>query len=192
MTLRLYVFLRQTLKNDFLFPILGDNMAKILTLIILTLFLIGCQTEVQQPAGIDDEHDEDIGEMSDDYEDIEEDLDEIEEEIDEAEFLDDIEEEIEEVEEMDEMEIINIVASDWAFTPEIITLKKDVPVKLVIETTGSDHGIAIPELGVLITLPAGETTEIELTPDKVGEFKMFCNVYCGSGHNDMKGTVVVE
>jgi len=34
--------------------------------------------------------------------------------------------------------------------------------------------------------------EFEFVADKVGEFNFFCNVYCGEGHSEMGGKLVVR
>lgn len=33
--------------------------------------------------------------------------------------------------------------------------------------------------------------EVAMTPDKVGEFTFVCDVFCGSGHENMEGTIRV-
>jgi cytochrome c oxidase subunit 2 len=33
---------------------------------------------------------------------------------------------------------------------------------------------------------------VTLTPDKAGSFTFFCDIFCGDGHEDMEGTLVVE
>jgi cytochrome c oxidase subunit II len=32
---------------------------------------------------------------------------------------------------------------------------------------------------------------LRLTPDKTGTFTFACDVFCGSGHEDMTGTLIV-
>jgi cytochrome c oxidase subunit 2 len=38
----------------------------------------------------------------------------------------------------------------------------------------------------------GVTTRLRFTPDKVGEFPFHCDIFCGSGHETMAGTLVVN
>ena len=90
-----------------------------------------------------------------------------------------------------EAQVIQMVAKQWEFVPATLTVKKGVPVKLVIQNPDVAHGLAIPDLGVNQNLPAGETTTVEFTPDKAGTFTFFCNVFCGEGHRGMKGTITV-
>src|SRR3989344_1998791 len=85
---------------------------------------------------------------------------------------------------------INVVAKQFEFVPSTIVVKQGQTVRLVIENTDVDHGFAIPELGVSQSLPAGQTTLVEFTADQVGTFSFSCNVFCGSGHREMRGTLV--
>lgn len=92
---------------------------------------------------------------------------------------------------------IDMVADDWYFDPEEITVEKGDHVRLVIDSRNSetgtyDHGIHIPSLGVSKDLEAGKTHEVEFVADEVGEHRFYCNVYCGDGHHNMDGTVIVE
>lgn len=86
----------------------------------------------------------------------------------------------------------DIEASEFAFTPDTITVKEGDTVVLHITAKDTDHGISIPEFGVSETLKPGETVDVEFVADKTGEFTMSCNVFCGSGHSTMTGTLIVE
>jgi cytochrome c oxidase subunit 2 len=37
----------------------------------------------------------------------------------------------------------------------------------------------------------GKTTTVRVTPDKTGSFTFVCDIFCGSGHEDMYGTLIV-
>ena len=41
-------------------------------------------------------------------------------------------------------------------------------------------------------LEPGKTVSVEFVADKQGTFSFFCNVFCGSGHGNMKGTLIVK
>ncbi len=88
----------------------------------------------------------------------------------------------------------DMVAKKWSFEPSTITLKKGRPAKLRITVPSGDvdHGFAIDEFGVNYILPAGATTAVDFTPQKAGTFSAYCSVYCGSGHSEMKATIIVE
>ena len=94
--------------------------------------------------------------------------------------------------------IIDIVAGNWEFEPSTITLKKGEKVVLRIRSADVAHGFAVDELGLNVNIPAGQTVEVEFTPDKAGTFTSYCSVFCGfdasigKGHESMKGTIIVE
>lgn len=93
--------------------------------------------------------------------------------------------------------IIEMTAGDWFFDPSEITVQEGQRIRLEITTWNNateryDHGIGIPALGVDTYLPAGETTVVEFTADEPGEYQFFCNNFCGQGHSDMRGTLIVE
>jgi cytochrome c oxidase subunit 2 len=86
---------------------------------------------------------------------------------------------------------IQITAKRFDFTPGDITLKKGVPVVLVLTSTDVDHGLKFKELNIVVTAKKGQTNEVAFTPDKVGNFVGQCSVFCGSGHGHMKMTLHV-
>jgi cytochrome c oxidase subunit 2 len=86
---------------------------------------------------------------------------------------------------------IQITAKRFDFTPGDITLKKGVPVVLVLTSEDVAHGLKFKELNVVVTAKKGQTNEVAFTPDKVGTFVGQCSVFCGSGHGHMKMTLHV-
>ncbi|MCB9808329.1 cupredoxin domain-containing protein [Candidatus Peribacteria bacterium] len=87
--------------------------------------------------------------------------------------------------------IIGIDATDWAFTPDAISAKKGEEVVLRITGVSGVHGLAIPELGVNVKVPLGETVDVMLPTDTVGTFGAICSVPCGKGHKDMHVMVTI-
>lgn len=65
-------------------------------------------------------------------------------------------------------------------------------VKLVITSIDVKHGIAIPDFNISQQLEPGTTTTVEFTANKAGTFGFFCNMFCGEGHWEMTGTLIVE
>ena len=86
---------------------------------------------------------------------------------------------------------IHITAKKFEFTPDTITLKKGEPVVLVVSSQDRKHGFNLRAFGVRADVNPGGTTRIRLTPDKTGKFTFSCDVFCGDGHEDMTGTMVV-
>jgi cytochrome c oxidase subunit 2 len=86
---------------------------------------------------------------------------------------------------------IHITAKKFEFTPETITLKKGEPVVLVISSQDRKHGFNLRAFGIRADVNPGGTARIGFTPNKTGKFNFSCDVFCGEGHEDMTGTVVV-
>src|SRR3989475_13255591 len=88
-------------------------------------------------------------------------------------------------------QVVHMTAKKFEYTPNEITLKKGVPVVLEITSLDRDHGFKVPELGVRADVKPGETTRVRIVPDRTGRFEFRCDVFCGSGHEDMAGEIVV-
>lgn len=85
-----------------------------------------------------------------------------------------------------ESKVITLDASRFAYTPDVITVKKGQPVKIIINDKDTTHGIAIPDFGVK------GIGSVEFTPDKTGTFEFHCPTFCGQGHREMTGTLIVK
>ena len=86
----------------------------------------------------------------------------------------------------------DIEAKKFEFIPNTITVNQGDKVILHITSTDTKHGIGIPAFDIMQDLNEGETTDIEFIADKTGTFSFICNVFCGTSHSDMKGTLIVE
>jgi len=86
---------------------------------------------------------------------------------------------------------IHITAKKFDFTPDTITLKKGEPVVLVISSQDRNHGFNLRGFGIRADINPGGTAPIRFTPNKTGRFTFSCDVFCGDGHEDMTGTIVV-
>jgi len=86
---------------------------------------------------------------------------------------------------------IHITAKKFDFTPDTITLKKGEPVVLVISSQDRNHGFNLRGFGIRADIKPGGTARIRFTPNKTGRFTFSCDVFCGDGHEDMTGTIVV-
>lgn len=87
---------------------------------------------------------------------------------------------------------IKMTAELWKFTPNVIRVKQDEKVVLEITAVSGTHGLAVPELGINETIIQGNTVSVNIPTDKIGTFDFRCSVQCGSGHDDMKGQIIIE
>lgn len=65
------------------------------------------------------------------------------------------------------------------------------PVKLTMISQDVIHAFYVPEFRMQYMVVPGRYTEQWFTPTKTGKFHIFCNMYCGTQHSEMGGTVVV-
>jgi len=75
------------------------------------------------------------------------------------------------------------------YSPDLIVVKQGRPVRLDFyrdETASCSEEVVFGDFGIARPLPAYETTAIEFTPDKAGEFTFTC------GMNMLRGKLIVE
>jgi len=87
--------------------------------------------------------------------------------------------------------IIAIQAKKFVYTPNEIILKKDEPVVLAFTAIDFIHGFFIPDMKIRADLLPGQLTQVRLTPGKAGEYAFLCDNFCGSGHEEMNGKIIV-
>ncbi len=87
---------------------------------------------------------------------------------------------------------IRISAKKFEFHPNKVAAKVGRPLVLVLTSEDRIHGFKMPDLGLRADIVPGQETRVTLTPAKAGSFTFFCDVFCGDGHEDMDGTLVVE
>jgi cytochrome c oxidase subunit II len=88
-------------------------------------------------------------------------------------------------------QVIHLTAKKFEYGPDEITVKQGEPVMIEIVSLDRKHGFTIPELGVRADVKPGATSIVRFTPDKAGTFHFHCDLFCGSGHEGMTGTLVV-
>jgi len=88
--------------------------------------------------------------------------------------------------------VIAISAKKFEFTPSEIKLKKGEPVILELTALDRTHGFKVPDLGIRVDVTTSAVVRVPVTPLKAGTFDFSCDVFCGMGHEDMTGQIVVE
>jgi cytochrome c oxidase subunit 2 len=87
---------------------------------------------------------------------------------------------------------IRISAKKFEFHPSRVTAKRGQPLVLVLTSEDRIHGFKMPDFGVRTDIVPGQETRVPLMPEKPGSFGFLCDVFCGDGHEDMEGTLVIE
>jgi len=92
---------------------------------------------------------------------------------------------------VDGVRVVQVKARKFEFEPASITVRQDEKVHLEVTSEDVMHGIGIEGYDISRKLPPKETQLIEFTADKPGRHHFHCSVYCGSGHGNMHGELVV-
>jgi cytochrome c oxidase subunit 2 len=87
---------------------------------------------------------------------------------------------------------IRLTVKRFAFSKSELHVKKGVPVVIEISSIDRLHGFSMPDFGVRGDVTPGQITRIEFTPEKTGQFAYFCDIFCGEGHENVDGVLVVE
>jgi cytochrome c oxidase subunit II len=87
---------------------------------------------------------------------------------------------------------VSVAASKFEFTPDTVKAKVGVPLTFVLTSFDRIHGFKMPEFGIRTDIIPDQETRVTITPTKAGTFVFFCDVFCGDGHEDMAGTLIVE
>jgi cytochrome c oxidase subunit 2 len=87
--------------------------------------------------------------------------------------------------------VIRITANKWSFTPDEIRLIVGQPAILELASLDVTHGFNAPDLGVRVDVERGKSIQIPVRPERVGTFTFHCDVFCGDGHEEMSGRIVV-
>lgn len=86
---------------------------------------------------------------------------------------------------------IYLQAQMWRWSP-ILKLKKDQTYRLHVSSVDLQHGMSIQPLNINFQVLPGYDHVITITPTTTGTFSLVCNEFCGIGHHQMTGKVVVE
>ena len=90
-----------------------------------------------------------------------------------------------------EPRVIAISARKFEFSPAELTLQAGEPVILELTTEDVHMGFDAPELGLHADILPGKAARVPFTPRKAGSFEFVCDVFCGSGHEEMSGVIKV-
>ena len=107
------------------------------------------------------------------------------------------------------VQVIEIVAKKYEYSPAPIHVKAGIKVQLKITAVDHDHGFKISAVpdgaipngngGLIFSsgqecwqLKKGETTTIEFLAQTPGTYTFKCCHTCGLGHKGMKGQIIVE
>ncbi|HJU42768.1 MAG TPA: cupredoxin domain-containing protein [Vicinamibacterales bacterium] len=87
---------------------------------------------------------------------------------------------------------IPVVAKRFTFEPSRVEVTEGERIRLVVTSDDGVHGVEIKKFKVNKKVPrGGEAITIDFVASAAGEYPIACSEYCGNGHEEMKGTLVV-
>jgi cytochrome c oxidase subunit 2 len=89
-------------------------------------------------------------------------------------------------------QVVKITAKRYEYNPNTITVKMGRPVVLEFTSLDRLHGFRCPGLAIRTDIPPGKATRLKFVPQKTGQFPFHCDIFCGEGHGNMTGTIIVE
>ncbi len=87
---------------------------------------------------------------------------------------------------------IEMDSGEFYFEPSEVTVQRGQPVEIILANSGSiAHNISIDEFGVDQDYNPDQTIRVNFTPDKAGEYQIYCDI---PGHtaSGMVGTLIVQ
>lgn len=89
-------------------------------------------------------------------------------------------------------QVIKMTVKKFEYSLKEIHVKKGVPVEIEITSLDRLHGFSLPDFNVRGDVFPKKVTKITFTPDKTGTFDYLCDIFCGSGHGEVNGKLIVE
>ena len=92
-----------------------------------------------------------------------------------------------------EPRVVEVLARRFAFEPSQIEATVGERLQLVIRSADGVHGVEIKKFKIKKEVPrGGEPVTIDFTATTEGSFPILCSEFCGNGHDDMKGMLIIR
>jgi cytochrome c oxidase subunit II len=88
--------------------------------------------------------------------------------------------------------IVKVIAKKFKFVPEEIKVRRGETIVLQFTAPEVPMGANFADFKQRIDIMPGKVATLRLTPEQTGSFVFLCDVFCGSGHEEMSGTLVVS
>lgn len=86
---------------------------------------------------------------------------------------------------------VYLQASMWRWDP-VLKLKKGATYTIHMSSVDVNHGFGLYPLNLNFQVVPGYDYALRMTPNQSGDFRIICNEFCGVGHHNMVGKIVVE
>lgn len=79
----------------------------------------------------------------------------------------------------------------WAWYP-VLKLKAGQTYRLHVSAQDLQHGFSLMPMNMNFQVMPGYDHVLTITPTTPGEYTVICNEFCGAGHHQMTGRILVE
>ncbi|MDH5490938.1 MAG: hypothetical protein OEY14_03090 [Myxococcales bacterium] len=86
---------------------------------------------------------------------------------------------------------VYLISRMWQFYP-IIKLREGQMYRLHVSSPDLNHGLSIQPMNMNFQVVPGYDHVLTITPRGTGTFPLICNEFCGIGHSQMTGKLIVE
>lgn len=87
--------------------------------------------------------------------------------------------------------VVTMVAARYGFYPQDMQVPEDTPIKFRIASADVLHGVHTAGTNMNTMVVPGYVSELTTTFPNTGKYPMFCNEYCGLGHDYMWSRLIV-
>ncbi len=92
-----------------------------------------------------------------------------------------------------ELKEFTVIAERFKFTPHSLEVNQGDTVRITVRSADSTHGWRVKALDVdLLAKKGGKPETFEFVAERAGNFPIACSEYCGKGHDNMKGVLIVH
>jgi len=85
---------------------------------------------------------------------------------------------------------VYLVARLWSWWP-ILELEKGQSYRIHMSSMDWQHGFSLQPVNINLQVHPGYDIVFSMTPTDTGDFGIVCNEFCGIGHHNMVGKIVV-
>lgn len=86
---------------------------------------------------------------------------------------------------------VYMMAQMWQWYPSL-RLQEGATYTIHLSALDVNHGFSLYPANLNLQIVPGYDYGLRLTPNKAGEYRVICNEFCGIGHHNMLGRIVVE
>ena len=86
---------------------------------------------------------------------------------------------------------VRLIAQQYSFVPNCVTVPADTPVKFRLTSPDVIHGFILGDTNVNTMVVPGFVSEVRTSFTTPGDYQMPCHEFCGLGHQGMWARVTV-